>query len=306
MQPKSSVRSPDAVIHRLAAKQNGVVYREQLLAAGLSAMQIRTRIGDGRLTVIHRGVYLVGAVPPEWAYPQAALFACGLESLLFARSAVAVWGLGTYPARAYPWVLVPPTRRVDRPRIVVHQGTILEKDVRNRHGLRVTSPPRTVFDMARFTEDRYELEALVAEAHFRGLARDPELRDQINRNGGCRGVATLRSVLNIDGGPQRTRSDGERALLRLLRDHGINGFRCNDTIHGHEVDFVWRDLNFCVELDGWAAHSSRAAFEKDRLKWADLASNGVTVMPVTGRQLASDGAGVVSRLVGALDRRRSR
>jgi very-short-patch-repair endonuclease len=304
MQPKSSGRSPDAVISRLAAKQNGVVYREQLLEAGLTSMQIRTRISDGRLMAIHRGVYLVGAVAPEWAYAQAALFACGSESVLFARSAIAVWNLGAYPSLAYPWVLVPPHRRIERPRIVVHQASLSANDVRNRYGLRVTSPPRTVFDMARFTIDADELEALVAEAHFRGLAREPELRDQMERNPGARGVAILRSVLDIEGGPQRTRSDGERALLRLLREHGINGFRCNDVVHGREVDFFWRDLDFCVELDGWDAHSSRQAFERDRLKWAELDSKGVDVMPVTGRQIELDKKGVVSRLRAALDRRR--
>ena len=306
MQPKSSSQSPDAVIHRLAARQNGVVHRGQLLEAGLTPMQIRTRLGDGRLMAIHRGVYLVGAVPTEWAYPQAALFACGSESLLFARSAVAVWGLGDYPASAYPWVIVPPTRRVDRPRIVVHQGSVSKNDIRKRHGLRVTSPPRTILDIAKISEDRYELEALVAEAHFRGLAREPELREQIRQNVGRRGVAKLRSVLSIEGGPQRTRSEGEQALLRLLRNHGMSGFRCNETIHGHEVDFLWRDAAFCVELDGWDAHSNRTAFERDRLKWADLESKGVAVMPITGRQVRADGGGVISRLMAALDRRRER
>jgi very-short-patch-repair endonuclease len=89
-----------------------------------------------------------------------------------------------------------------------------------------------------------------------------------------------------------------------LRAHNINGFQCNDVIHGYEVDFLWRDLNFCVELDGWDAHSSRRAFEKDRLKRAELDSKGVDVMPVTGRQIELDKSGVVSRLVAALDRRR--
>ena len=76
-------------------------------------------------------------------------------------------------------------------------------------------------------------------------------------------------------------------------------------LHGHEVDFLWGDLSFCVELDGWDAHSSRAAFERDRLKWAYLESKGATVMPVTGRQVMRDADGVVSRLAAAIARRRS-
>ena len=301
MEHKASAR-PDAVIRALAVKQNGVVYRAQLLAAGLTHAQIRRRMADGRLVQLHRGVYLVGAVPAEWAYPQAALFACGPDSALFAFSALGIWNLRSYPPKAHPWVLVPPDRRVERPRIVVHRGALAPQDVRHRHGLRVTSPPRTIIDVASYVDDRYELESIVAEAHFRGLARERELRERLERNAGRRGVARLGAILDMEGGPQRTRSQGERAMLRLLRSRGIAGFQANATVCGYEVDFLWRDLNFCVELDGWDAHSGRAAFERDRLKWARLEAGGVSVMSVSGRQLACDADGVVERLLATLRR----
>lgn len=302
MEHRSSAH-PDAVIRALAAKQNGVVYREQLLAAGLTHAQIRRRMADGRLVQIHRGVYLVGAIPAEWAYPQAALFACGEGSVLFALSALGVWRLRAYPSQAPPWVLVPPDRRIARPRIHVHRGELPGCDVRTRHGLRVTSPPRAILDSVPLIDNEYELEALVAEAHYLGRAREPELRRQIESRPGCRGTARLRSILDLEGGPQRTRSDGERAMLRLLRENKIRGFEANAKISGYEVDFLWRELNFCVELDGWDAHSSRQAFERDRLKWARLEASGISVMPVSGRRLASDGDGVFEGLVPALRRR---
>jgi very-short-patch-repair endonuclease len=113
----------------------------------------------------------------------------------------------------------------------------------------------------------------------------------------------LRSILDLDGGPQRTRSDGERAMLRLLRSNKIYGFKANARRNGYEVDFLWSDLSFCVELDSWDAHSSRQAFERDRLKWAELDAGGVSVMPVTGRQLATDSTGVIERLLPALRHR---
>ena len=92
-------------------------------------------------------------------------------------------------------------------------------------------------------------------------------------------------------------------MLRLLRENKIRGFEANAKISGYEVDFLWRELNFCVELDGWDAHSSRQAFERDRLKWARLEASGISVMPVSGRRLASDGDGVFEGLVPALRRR---
>src|SRR5215208_5026593 len=117
---------------------------------------------------------------------------------------------------------------------------------------------------------------------------------------GKRGVATLRRVLDIPGGPKRTRSSGERAMLRLLRRAGMTGFETNARIHGYEVDFLWRGLGVAVELDGWDGHSGRIAFERDRLKVAKLTAHGVTAIPVTGRQLRDDPAGVVDRLTCAL------
>lgn len=280
--------SADARILAIAVRQHGVVYRAQLLRAGVSKHQIELRLGDGRLKALHHGVYLVGAVPPEFAYPQAALLACGAGSALGCHSSLSIWRLINYPARAHPWVTVPPERRIERQGIVVTRAPLAACDVRTRHGMRVVSPPRAVLDFAATDCDLYELESLVAEAHFRRLARESELRDQLARNRGRRGVGALRQVLDIEGGPQRTRSEGERWFLRLLRENEIKGFEVNAKIFGWEVDFLWRDFSFCIELDGWDGHSSRAAFEKDRRKWADLSVRGLTVMPLANRTARGD------------------
>jgi very-short-patch-repair endonuclease len=89
-------------------------------------------------------------------------------------------------------------------------------------------------------------------------------------------------------------------MVRLLREAGITGFECNARIQGYEVDFLWRERNLVVEVDGWDGHSSRTAFERDRLKAATLISNGVDVMPVTGRQLRDDPEGALARVRAAL------
>ena len=89
-------------------------------------------------------------------------------------------------------------------------------------------------------------------------------------------------------------------MLRLLRRAGMTGFETNARIHGYEVDFLWRGLAVAVELDGWDGHSGRIAFERDRLTVAKLTAHGVTAIPVTGRQLRDDPAGVVDRLTCAL------
>jgi very-short-patch-repair endonuclease len=87
----------------------------------------------------------------------------------------------------------------------------------------------------------------------------------------------------LQASKEGTRSAAERLFARLLRQAGISGWKANQTLLGWEVDFLWREQGLCVELDGWDGHSSRAAFEKDRRKWADLSVRGLTVLPVATR-----------------------
>jgi very-short-patch-repair endonuclease len=59
----------------------------------------------------------------------------------------------------------------------------------------------------------------------------------------------------------------------------------NAVIEGDEVDFVWRDARLIVETDGWAAHGTRRAFERDRLRDAKLTAAGLRVVRVTDRTI---------------------
>lgn len=295
MAAQSFNRSADALILRIARRQHGAVKRAQLIAAGVTRHEITTRLRDGRLVPIDQGVYLVGAVASSHTHEAAALLACGRGSALSHRSAASLWSLLPYPAAAPVWITTPPGRNATRPRIEAIRARLDPNDLRRTEAMPLTSPPRTLLDMATLLPQD-DLESLVAEANYRGLASEAELRDQVHRNHGRRGVGPLRRILDLPGGPRRTRSPAERQLLRLLRGAGIDGFETNARIHGYEVDFLWRDQTLVVEIDGWDAHSGRVAFERDRLKAARLQAAGLRVMPITGRQLGRDPAGVLRRL----------
>jgi len=142
----------DRIIAALAGRQHGVVARWQLLDAGLTGRQIKLRLQGGRLHEIHRGIYLVGhTVPPPLAVEQAALLACRGQAALSHRSAANLWNLLPYPAAAPVWITVPPGRVIRRPRIAVRRASLSARDFRHRHGLRLTSPPRTIFDLALYS-----------------------------------------------------------------------------------------------------------------------------------------------------------
>jgi very-short-patch-repair endonuclease len=52
-------------------------------------------------------------------------------------------------------------------------------------------------------------------------------------------------------------------------------------MEGFTVDFAWRAHQLIVETDGWQAHGTRAAFERDRLRDGDLTTAGWRVLRVT-------------------------
>lgn len=84
----------DRLIGDLAARQYGVVSRTQLLAMGIGAGAIHTRLCKHYLHRLHRGVYAVGhmALVPL-AREMAAVLACGQGAAVSHRSAAVVWHL---------------------------------------------------------------------------------------------------------------------------------------------------------------------------------------------------------------------
>jgi very-short-patch-repair endonuclease len=113
-------------------------------------------------------------------------------------------------------------------------------------------------------------------------------------------VGALRSLLEADSRPALTRSEAEERLLTLIRASGLPQPEVNARVRGHEVDFVWRGQRLVVEVDGFRFHSSRAAFERDRIRDAELAAVGFRVVRITWRQLVDRPDAAMARVAAAL------
>ncbi len=117
---------------------------------------------------------------------------------------------------------------------------------------------------------------------------------------GCR---KLRALLNDIPEPALTRSPPEFLLLKRLRKAGVPQPRTNARVHGLEVDLLFPDHGLAVEIDGYAYHRQRPAFEDDRSRDAALAARGIMVLRFTPRQLTREPDKVLARLCLALGSR---
>jgi very-short-patch-repair endonuclease len=278
-------RDRDEAIVGLARRQHGVVSAAQLSAAGLGYNAVAGRVARGWLRRLHKGVYAVGALETELTAPAAALLAVA-DAAISHRTAAAIWGLvPTRPADPVHVTLLNTNRR-SRPGLTVHRHELSATEIRHRHDLRLTSPARTLRDLAATSPN--ELERAYNEALVLGLVTHQEVRAFAARSPALRDL--------VADTPGLTRSKMERRLRALIKKAGLPAPQTNVRVAGYEVDMYWPAQRLVVEFDGWNTHSSRTAFESDRLKDAQLQLAGERVMRVTGRQLERRPEELVARL----------
>lgn len=293
----------EAAVQWVANQQLALITTHQLQVAGVGRGAVRRRVEEGTLHRRYRGVYLVGhPIPLPGARELGAVLACGHRALISYRSAAALWGLANAAVEDVDVTVVARGCR-SRDGLRVHRVERLGAgDRTTKSGIPVTSPARAIIDYAA-TANATELEYATSEAYAHKLTDDRRLLAAIDRAPNHAGVALLRTILRQAGGPQRTRSGGERAMLRLIRAAGLPAPRMNVLIAGFTADFVWPEERLIVELDGYPFHGHRAAFERDHRRDIVHKNAGYEVLRFTGRQLDDEPLLVVAAIVRALDRR---
>ncbi len=291
----------DQRITSVALRQGGHITRSQLLGVGLTHRQVEYRISIGRLIKVHRGVYAVGVLPSNSIdRAMGALLAAGPRSALARWSAAAYWGV----ARDWP-ATVELLSSADRRHasIRIEQcGQLRRKDVRTIDGLRVTSPARTLLDVAPKMTSKRLTRAINDLRHDRKLALG-ELEDIVARNPRHPGCKPLRSVLEISQ-REPTRSELEDAFLELLRKHHLPTPQVNVEVAGYVVDAYFPEHQLIVELDGWLTHQTKQAFTRDRRQDAEiLGRTGISTIRLTYQQTTRTGTRTARDLAAILARR---
>jgi hypothetical protein len=289
---------PDVAVARLAADEWSILSIEELRACGLTHRAVWHRVRNGRLHPMHRGVFAVGhANPPLQGRFLAAVKACGLLAVLSHRSAGVLWRMIDWEERLIEVTVPGPGTRLV-PGLRVHRSRSLEwPDVVRHEGIPVTSPARTLADLAATMPDR-ALRRAVRNAVGERLVTLGQLAEVVDRLGRRPGAARLRRILAA--GPAPTRSELEDVVLDLLDRGGLRRPEVNAPLllAGRRVipDFRWPEARLVLEADGAAWHEHRIAREDDAERQALLEAHGERVVRVTWRQAVGSPEQTLARL----------
>jgi very-short-patch-repair endonuclease len=190
---------------------------------------------------------------------------------------------------------------------VVIRGSLPADEIEVVDGIPVTSPSRTLFDLAAVQTNR-QLERAMNEARVRRLASRLSLPQLLERYPRRRGAAKVRGLLGSKRPGGITRNDFEELFVAFLDANGLPRPRLNATlaIRGRflEPDCVWDQQRLLLELDGREVHGTDEAFEGDRERDRILLAEGWRSTRVTWRQLHDEPAAIAADLRRLLTRRK--
>ena len=272
----------DRRIAELADRFHGVVDVDQLRSVGATRREIGVRLERGRLIRLHRGVYAVGhrrLMPRGWWL--AAVRAIGAGAVLSHSHGAALRNLRPPPGGRINVTVLSKGRR-QREGIRVHATLDLPPEHVTEHdGIPVTTVERTLVDLAGML-DVPALARALEEAEKQQLLDLPSLLAVAAGRPGARRIEKLLST------PMpHTRSDLEAAFVALCDRYGLPRPVMNAQVHGYEVDAYWPQQKLAVEIDSWLHHGTRAAFERDRTRDADLQARGIATVRFSDEQITS-------------------
>ena len=297
----------DARLARLAARQHGVVSRNQLLTVGLDADRISYRLEVGRLHRLYRGVYAVGHARltqrGRWLAAVAACRAGGSESVLSHRAAGSLHGI-LRSAPSSP-VDVTATRRHTLRGVRCHGVRGLHPDdITIVDAIPVTTVHRALLDLAEVMHLLRMFDALELSVRLQRFDL-VEMDAMIARNPGRHGLKPLQTQLaKLTDAPAWLDSGLEAEFLFQLRQYAdLPEPLTHQVVEGEPVDFYWPDHRVVVEIDGDRYHSLPGDRLNDTRRDRKLTLAGYAVLRVSELELKSHPERVMADLRALLSRR---
>lgn len=165
-------------LYQLAATQAGYFTAAQARKVGYSYQAQRYHAHRGNWTQIDRGLYRLFEWPTDvhddlvrWTLWSAS------KAVISHETALDVHGIGEFnPARVH--LTVPPSFTKKTTGVAIHRNELESVDVQEWTGFRVTTPIRSLIDVAAAGTDNDHLERAIEEACDRGLLTPSRLRER--------------------------------------------------------------------------------------------------------------------------------
>ena len=267
-----------------ALANGGVISRRDLMSLGFTARMIEGRVRRGQWSIVRRGVYRLAESGDRRDLLRTVL-AAWPGAVVSHESAAEVHGFPDITAGRL--TLSHHSRTTHRfAGVQVHRTHDLDGwHVTEVDGVRLTTVARTVVDLAAVrplavigrSVDRLisdgKLELLEVEAVVEAVARR-----------GKPGIKTMRKVLEVRSGPDRTASVLERKGRALIRSAGLptpdSEYPIPWTLD-RRFDEAYPVCKVAIEWDSRRYHGQLASFEADRARDRDAAINGWRILRFT-------------------------
>ncbi len=294
--------------------------RRSLVAAGYTDGELRRGLRVGELASVRRGAYVAGddarlgdAAARHALLIAAALPDAGAGSVVSHASAAVLLGLPTWSVPLGRVHLTRAQRTGGRigATVHLHAAPLTAEEIVEVTGMAVTSPARTVVDLARSLP--FASAVAIADAALRlGLVDEAGMGVAVDRAAGWRGSPAARRVVAFADG--RSESVGESrsrvALSRAGLPAPVPQWEVRrDGMSIARVDFAWPEFRTVGEFDGRIKYGrllrpgetpGDAVFE-EKLREDRLRDNHLEVTRWTWHDLR-DFAPVVARILRAFNR----
>ncbi|MFL6054395.1 MAG: type IV toxin-antitoxin system AbiEi family antitoxin domain-containing protein [Actinoallomurus sp.] len=287
-----------AELAALAAAQGGVFTRRQALATGYGTRAIRDRLAAGIWLARRRGVYVTRVLWEAADVVGRHAIDVAAAILSFRRkdaagshgSAARIYGIETLRPPLDAVTLTRPRQAPGRgqPRgIRVERAALPPDHVRLERGMALTTPARTVVDLARTLPFR-EGVVVADSALFLPRAGRESLIRVAEDCGRWPGIERARAV--IDFAHPRARSPFESITRVMFAEQGlptpeVGVLVGEDDQIFTEVDFLWAEHRTIAEADGLLKYTDPERLRIEKLKQERLEEMGFTVVRLTWRQV---------------------
>jgi putative AbiEi antitoxin of type IV toxin-antitoxin system/uncharacterized protein DUF559 len=241
----------------------GIVTTAELVAAGLSDCRIRTLVRRGDLYQVGHGVYADGAKARDLLKLRdgsqllglaGAVAAAGPAAIVSHESAAYLHSIDLLARPDHAAILTYPPRRggTARAGVRLHASTVPAEQITTVVGLPVTTPARTVVDLARTLAFRAGVVTADSALH-RKLVTKPDLQAVLGTCPRWRGARQAANV--IDFADRRAESPLESIARVAFCDCGLPPPELQVWLGGTtepigRVDFYWRKYRTIAEVDG--------------------------------------------------------